>query len=191
MFFTFSIIQRKKFNPRKSKQSQSCLFSKNMVKWLCKKEVANRLKESDFCILRMEKADIPAVAALEKECFSAPWSEKALLGALESDVSLFLVAKNGSTVIGYIGVSVILDEVYVSNIAVTEPARRMGVAKALLCETERLCREKNCSFISLEVRESNAAARGLYEKSGFSCQGIRKNFYREPRENAVIYLKEI
>lgn len=160
-----------------------------MVKWLSKKEVANRLKDLDFYIFRMEKADIPAVAALEKECFSAPWSEKALLGALESDVSLFLVAKSESTVIGYIGVSVILDEVYVSNIAVTEPARRRGVAKSLLCEAERLCREKNCSFISLEVRESNLPAISLYESCGFSVCGRRRNFYTNEGEDALIMTK--
>lgn len=147
------------------------------------------MADSGFNIFKMEKADIPSVAALEKECFSAPWSEKALLDALQNEVSLFLVAKEKGTVVGYIGISVILDEAYVSNIAVTSRARRKGVGAALLGEAERLCRKRNCSFLSLEVRESNSPAISLYEKQGFSVCGKRKNFYADPREDALIMTK--
>lgn len=143
----------------------------------------------DFGIYKMKKTDVAAVAELERECFSSPWSEKALLDALESEVSLFLAAKTDAKTIGYIGVSAILDEAYVSNIAVTKSARRNGVGKALLNEAEKLCRERGCSFLSLEVRESNLPAVSLYERCGFSVCGKRKNFYTNPREDALIMTK--
>ena len=148
-----------------------------------------RLPDFDFKICIMEKADVPAVAELERECFSSPWSENALLDALESEVSLFLAAKSRTDIVGYIGISVILDEAYVSNIAVTKTVRRRGVGKALLGEAERLCRERGCSFLSLEVRESNLSAVSLYESCGFSVCGKRKNFYTHPREDALIMTK--
>lgn len=147
------------------------------------------MSDLDFEINIMKKADAPFAAELEKECFSSPWSEKALLDALESEVSLFLVAKSKESTVGYIGVSVILDEAYVSNLAVTKATRRKGVGKALLCEAERLCRERGCSFLSLEVRESNLPAVSLYEKCGFSVCGKRKSFYTNPREDALIMTK--
>ena len=140
-------------------------------------------------VSKMTKSDVPFVAALDKECFSSPWSEKSLLESLENAGSVFLCAKTGGKIVGYIGASVVLDEAYVSDLAVSRTARRRGVGSALLLECENLCRGIDCSFLSLEVRKSNEAAIALYLKAGFAAVGERKNFYSSPRENAVIMTK--
>ncbi len=140
-------------------------------------------------VSKMTKSDVLSVAALEKECFSSPWSEKSLLESLENIGSVFLCAKAGGKIVGYIGASVVLDEAYVSDLAVSKPARRRGIGSALLLECENLCCGMYCSFLSLEVRKSNSAAISLYLKAGFSAVGERKNFYSSPRENAVIMTK--
>lgn len=140
-------------------------------------------------ILKMTKDDVHAVALLEKECFSSPWSETSLLESLENEASVFLCAKTDGKIVGYIGTSVVLDEAYVSDIAVAKNERRKGIGEKLLEECEKICREKGCSFLSLEVRKSNEAAKALYEKRGFCVLGERKNFYSDPRENALIMTK--
>lgn len=137
----------------------------------------------------MTENDVPAVAFLERECFSSPWSEKSLRESLENEGAVFLCAREGGILLGYIGASVVLDEAYVSDLAVSKAARQKGVGTKLLSCCERLCRERGCSFLSLEVRKSNAAAVALYQKAGFASVGERKNFYSSPRENAIIMTK--
>lgn len=143
----------------------------------------------NISILKMKKEDVHAVALLEKECFSCPWSETSLLESLENEASVFLCAKSNGKIVGYIGASVVLDEAYVSDIAVAKGERRKGIGKRLLEECENVCRKKGASFLSLEVRKSNEKARALYEKRGFCVLGERKNFYSEPRENALVMTK--
>ncbi len=143
----------------------------------------------NISILKMTKKDVHAVAQLEKECFSSPWSETSLVESLENENSVFLCAKTDGKIVGYIGASFVLDEAYISDIAVTKEKRRKGIGEKLLEECEKACRENGCSFLSLEVRKSNEAAKALYEKRGFSVLGERKNFYSEPRENALIMTK--
>lgn len=140
-------------------------------------------------VLKMKNEDVHAVALLEGECFSSPWSETSLLESLENEGSIFLCAKSNEKIVGYIGASVVLDEAYVSDIAVAKSERRKGIGKKLLEECEKLCRKKGASFLSLEVRKSNEAARALYEKRGFCVLGERKNFYSDPRENALVMTK--
>ena len=143
----------------------------------------------NISILKITKEDVQAVALLEKECFSSPWSETSLLESLENETSVFLCAKTDGKIVGYIGASVVLDEAYVSDIAVAKNERRKGIGEKLLEECEKICREKGCSFLSLEVRKSNEAAKALYEKRAFCVLGERKNFYSDPRENALIMTK--
>ena len=137
-------------------------------------------------IVPMAREHVEQVAALERECFSVPWSETQLSDALYDDNSCFLVAEDDEgNVIGYAGLSTVLDEGYINNIAVEEAARKHGVASALL---DTFCRFAgvNLSFLTLEVRKSNAAAIGLYEKYGFEQVGVRPGFYQRPRVEAVI-----
>ena len=137
-------------------------------------------------IVPMDRSHIPQVAALEKECFSSPWSEAMLEDALFDPQASFIVAEDEEgNILGYAGLHVILDEGYIDNIAVEEAARRHGVGDALL---DVFCRfgQAHLSFLTLEVRASNQAAIALYEKHGFTQAGLRKNYYEKPREDAVI-----
>ena len=141
-------------------------------------------------IVPMDRGHIPQIAALEKECFSAPWSEQLLSDALFDPQASFIVADDGEgNILGYAGLHAVLDEGYIDNIAVVPDARRHGVASALL---DVFCRfgAVNLAFLTLEVRASNAAAIGLYEKHGFQRAGLRPGYYQKPREDAVIMTRE-
>ncbi len=138
-------------------------------------------------IVPMDRSHIPQIAALERECFSDPWSERLLEDALFDPQASFIVAEDGEegNILGYAGLHAVLDEGYIDNIAVIPDARRHGVASALL---DVFCRfgAAKLAFLTLEVRASNAAAIGLYEKYGFRQEGLRPNFYQQPKEDALI-----
>ena len=141
-------------------------------------------------IVPMDRSHIEQIAALEKNCFSTPWTENMLTDALFDPHASFIVAEDGEGgVLGYAGLHVVLDEGYIDNVAVEEAARRHGVASALL---DVFCRfgQANLAFLTLEVRASNAAAIALYQKHGFAQVGLRKNYYTNPREDAIIMTRE-
>ncbi|MBO5200447.1 MAG: ribosomal protein S18-alanine N-acetyltransferase [Clostridia bacterium] len=130
-------------------------------------------------------ADAEAVALLEAECFSSPWSEQAILDSYSEGV-LFILAEEEGRVIGYAGLQTVLDEGYITNIAVSRDFRGRGIGSSLVEQLKEKARQKGLAFISLEVRHSNAAAVALYEKQGFKTVGKRKNFYTAPLEDALI-----
>lgn len=134
----------------------------------------------------MEERHIAALAEIERQCFSAPWSEKALSEELNSDKSLFLVAEEGDTVLGYVGCQTVLDEGYITNVAVHPAARRRGVARMLLQSLQETALQRGLTFVTLEVRVSNAAAIALYENAGYVPVGTRKGFYQNPKEDALL-----
>lgn len=137
-------------------------------------------------IVPMARTHVDQIAALERECFSMPWSETMLEDALYDSNACFIVAEDEEgNVIGYAGLHTVLDEGYIDNIAVEADARRHGVASALL---DVFCRFAgvNLAFLTLEVRKSNAPAIALYEKYGFEQAGLRKGYYQRPREDALI-----
>lgn len=143
-------------------------------------------------IVPMDRSHIPQIAALEKECFSMPWTENMLEDALFDPQASFIVAQDSEeegNVLGYAGLHAVLDEGYIDNVAVVPDARRHGVADALL---DVFCRfgEVNLAFLTLEVRKSNTAAIALYEKHGFQWAGLRPGYYQHPREDAVIMTRE-
>lgn len=143
-------------------------------------------------IVPMDRSHIPQIAALERECFSDPWSESLLEDALFDPQASFIVAQDSEeegNVLGYAGLHAVLDEGYIDNVAVHPDARRHGVASALL---DVFCRfgEVNLAFLTLEVRKSNTAAIALYEKNGFRWAGLRPGYYQHPREDAVIMTRE-
>lgn len=136
-------------------------------------------------IVSMEQEHIPAIAELEKLCFSEPWSEKALREELSNPDAFFIVAQVDGEVAGYGGMHTPWGDCYIDNIAVFPKFRKMGVGDAIvkaLCQKARELGE----FISLEVRASNKKAISLYEKNGFEKAGVRKNFYSDPREDGLI-----
>ncbi|MBQ7580503.1 MAG: ribosomal protein S18-alanine N-acetyltransferase [Clostridia bacterium] len=141
-------------------------------------------KETD--VIAMKPEHVAAVAELEKESFSAPWSEKSLLEELENPNSHFLVALKCGEVLGYIGIQSVCSECYVTNIAVKKACRMQGVGTLLLDRAFRDAILRNDEFISLEVRKSNKEAISLYSKFGFKIEGERKDFYSSPKEDAHI-----
>ena len=143
-----------------------------------------------FEITTMEAADIPQVAAIEKACFSDPWPESVLAQELENELSLWLVAKDGDTVLGYVGSQSVLDEADMMNLAVCEQARRQGIGRALVLALCARLHEKGITSLTLEVRESNEPAIRLYESLGFAQVGRRPNYYFHPKEDARILRKD-
>ena len=137
-------------------------------------------------IVSMTEEHIAGVAELEKQCFSAPWSEDGVRAELGNGTAHFLVAVSGGKVIGYIGVHEVCGEAYIANIAVDRAHRRMTLGRRLLNAARDAAKSRDCEFISLEVRKSNTAAIGLYSGMGFEAVGERKNFYTAPSEDAVI-----
>lgn len=133
-------------------------------------------------------SDIKAIARLEKACFSIPWSENTLISAMENS-TIFFVAKRGKKTVGYIGISCVADEGYITNIAVNENYRKKGIGTKLLNRVFALARDNQLSFVSLEVRTSNLNAISLYTNLGFKEEGRRKNFYESPKEDALIFTK--
>ena len=138
----------------------------------------------------MVQCHIAQVAELEKICFADPWSEKSVASELENPLSYWLVALEGSTVAGYAGSQTVLGETDMMNVAVRPECRRQGVAEALIAALIAGLKKRESHCLTLEVRDSNAPARALYEKLGFLEVGRRKNYYRNPKEDALILRKE-
>lgn len=135
---------------------------------------------------KMKASHIESVAMLEKECFSTPWSEDGLRAELTNTNARFYVAFSGGRVVGYIGAHNILGEVYITNVAVSKDFRRQGIGNALIIHLLNICANEDAEFVTLEVRESNLGAIALYEKTGFNNVGSRRNFYENPREDAIL-----
>ena len=140
-----------------------------------------------YQIIPMTGEHLPAVAALEQRCFPAdPWSEALFQAALENPGAAVLLAQGeDGALLGYAVLSTVLDEGNLDNIAVARPARRNGVADALLSALTGFGRE-HLACLMLEVRASNAPAIALYQKHGFAAVGRRKNYYDTPKEDAVL-----
>lgn len=135
-------------------------------------------------IVPMAERHLAALAEIEKACFHAPWSESMLREEL--DKGIFLVAERDGQAVGYVGCQTVLDEGYITNVAVSPDARRQGIARALIAKLTDEARAAGLAFVTLEVRASNAPAIALYEGAGFGRVGVRKNFYTAPTEDAVL-----
>ena len=138
-------------------------------------------------IVRMNESHVSAVAELERQNFSDPWPDIAVRGELTNKLALWLVAMEDGEVVGYVGSQTVLQEADMMNIAVADSHRRRGIAKMLV---EELIRQLDAYQLTLEVRASNAPAIALYENLGFRQVGLRKNYYRKPKEDALILRKE-
>ena len=141
-------------------------------------------------IIRMNEGHVKAVAELEKICFSDPWSENSVASELRNKLALWLVAEEEGQVAGYIGSQTCGDESDMMNVAVHPDFRRRGIAEALVDGLTEELKKVESRCLTLEVRASNVPAIALYEKLGFSEIGRRKNYYRNPREDALIMRKE-
>ena len=138
-------------------------------------------------IVNVTASLLEQVEELEKRCFSLPWTWEMLMSQLPDDEHEFLAAVDESgKLLGYVGMMTVLDEGYISNVAVEPGCRRQGVGEALIRELLERCRMRQLSFVTLEVREHNEPAIALYSKLGFVPVGLRKNYYEAPKENALL-----
>ena len=144
---------------------------------------------SEIIVRKMQPEDLLQVCEIEKDNFSLPWSEKSFLESMERNDTLFLVALNGEEVAGYLGCYCVAGEGEITNVAVKSSHRRQGVGGKLLETLYEEAKALHTQEFFLEVRESNEAAIGLYSRQGFVKEGVRKNFYEQPVENAVIMWK--
>ena len=140
----------------------------------------------EIIIRKMQPEDLAEVCKIEKDNFSLPWSEKSFLESMERDDTVFLVALEDEDVAGYIGCYCIAGAGEITNVAVKASHRRKGIGGKLLQKLYEEGISLDTQEYFLEVRESNEAAIGLYLRQGFVKEGIRKNFYEKPVENAVI-----
>ncbi len=138
----------------------------------------------------MSREHLSAVAEIEQISFSDPWSVESLELML-GEQAMGLVALEDGRLLGYVGMMCVLDEGQIINVATHPDSRRRGVGRALMSAIEQSAKERGIVFLSLEVRESNFAARSLYSLLGLEECGIRKNFYSKPTENACIMTKSI
>ena len=136
------------------------------------------------------EADLPQIVDIENACFSLPWSER-LLKSQMTPGHLFLCAAEGERVLGYVGLMHVLDEGYISNVAVAPEHRRRHVSDALLDALEARGSALGLAFLTLEVRASNAPAAALYAKHGYLEAGRRKNYYEKPREDALLLTRRL
>lgn len=141
-------------------------------------------------IVTMTGCHVPQVAALEKECFSDPWSQRSVASELENPLALWLVWEEDGQVLGYVGSQTVLDETDMMNVAVSAQARRRGIAQALVEALVIQLKQRGSRCLTLEVRASNAPAITLYEKLGFRQVGRRPNYYSHPKEDGLILRKE-
>ena len=142
-------------------------------------------------VVPMEERHLDTLAEIEKACFHAPGSADMLREELGKGI--FLVAEQDGAVAGYVGCQTVLDEGYITNVAVSPDCRRQGIGRALIAELTERAKRAGLAFVTLEARESNAPAITLYEGAGFRRVGVRKNFYTAPAEDAVLmtlFLKE-
>lgn len=142
-------------------------------------------------IVPMNADHLDEVAELERICFSVPWSRNMLAEELDNLLSAFLVAlDDNDKVVGYAGVQIILDEGYITNVAVRPECRRQGIAAKLLQVFLDFAKANKLAFLTLEVRASNYDAIALYGSRGFRSVGRRKNYYEHPKEDAIIMTLE-
>lgn len=143
-----------------------------------------------YRIVNAEPRHLDALETLERQCFSIPWTREMLESQLPDGMHEFLVAEaEDGEVQGYVGMMSVLDEGYISNVAVSPTYRRQGIGDGLIRELMLRAEQRKLAFVTLEVREHNEPAIALYRKHGFQPVGLRKNYYEAPRENAVLMTK--
>ncbi len=142
-------------------------------------------------IREMKPADVSAIGALEKLCFSDPWSENSIASELDNPLSYWLVAEINGEIAGYIGSQSVLDGADMMNLAVAPAYRKQGIGEKLVQALAEGLQQKGIIALLLEVRVSNTPAISLYEKLGFVQVGLRPRYYHNPREDALILRKEL
>jgi ribosomal-protein-alanine N-acetyltransferase len=138
----------------------------------------------------LELADLGAIEAIEQKAYPTPWSRSMFASELAKPTSICLGAFEGQDLVGYVINSRYVDAWHVMNVAVDPGHQRRGVASALLERLFELTRDDERRGYTLEVRVSNEDAIGLYEKLGFDARGIRRGYYTDNREDALIMWRD-
>lgn len=141
-------------------------------------------------ITRMAQCHVSQIADLERLCFNDPWSVNSIASEVYNRLALWLVALEDEKVVGYVGSQTVLGETDMMNIAVHPDYRKQGIGTALIKELIDALAQRGSHSLMLEVRASNAPAISVYKNLGFAGVGRRKNYYRNPREDALILRKE-
>ena len=155
------------------------------------RRVRENQQESPIAVAPATRDDLGAVVGLEAVAFADPWTRPAFEAALKERHARFRVARTAEGVIGYVIAWFVLDEGEIANLAVAPTARRRGVARALLEQIIGEARASGLGRLFLEVRESNAAARALYNSRGFEPVARRPRYYRKPVEDAIVLRLEL
>ena len=135
----------------------------------------------------VREEQLEQIEEIENACFSLPWTRDQLKSQMKDPQHEFIAAlEENGRVLGYVGMMHVLDEGYISNVAVAPEVRRQGIGQALIEELMARAEALDLAFVTLEVRCGNAAAIALYEKQGFVPVGRRKNYYDFPREDAIL-----
>lgn len=155
------------------------------------RERAQREKEAEIIVRELKVEDSAAVAEMEQQIFSDPWSEKSVMETVQQKQSVCFAAEKAGHILGYLLVYHAADEAEIARIAVQKEARRQGAAGKLMQALEHYCEEHKMEKLLLDVRESNEAARSFYTKNGFVENGIRQGFYTNPSEDAVLMSRQL
>lgn len=142
-------------------------------------------------IIPMTEASARDVAELETVCFADPWPYQSFINTLSNDHAAYYTLYSDGSFAGYIGMYDLVDEVSIINVAVAPGSRGKGFGARLMNEAEEFAKERGCTSVALEVRESNLPARALYEKMGYVMYGRQKNYYTNPKEDAILYCKKV
>ena len=145
------------------------------------------MNTKDLIVLKMSFNDVERVEEIEKLCFSIPWSQKQFIDELSlNSHAHYHVIKHKQQIVGYMGLWKIIDEGHITNIAINPNFKRMGFGSFLLKHVLDFCISENINSLTLEVRKSNTPAIELYKKYGFAESGIRKAYYSDNNEDAII-----
>lgn len=143
-------------------------------------------------ILPMTTEHIKDVHKIEEDCFSIPWSEKSFYDELtKNKMAIYIIAKEDDNIIAYGGMWHVINEGHITNVAVKKEHRGKGIGNKIINELINIAREKEMIGITLEVRNSNISAQNLYKKNGFIIEGIRKEYYDDNKEDAILMWKHL
>ena len=146
---------------------------------------------NNLIIEQMKENDIDGVFEVEKNCFEDYWSKDSFKKELSNKLAKYLVAKVDNKVVGYVGIWFVVDEGHITNVAVHEDYRGQKIGDQLIKELVEVCKNNKIASMTLEVRASNVVAQNLYKKYGFKMAGIRKEYYSNNKEDAIIMWNDI
>ena len=142
----------------------------------------------NLVIRKAEKEDLDFLAEIENECSGMPWTREQFEEELNFPLAYTYIAEADGNAAGFFSMHVVSDDAHLNEFGVKSEYRRNGIGRKLAEQMLNICKEKDCSVFSLEVRESAFPAIALYEKVGFVRAGKRKGFYQNPKEDAYIYI---